>query len=241
MNVLIIQRRMTEYRVPLFNALRRKLAEQGVNLQVVYGTPTAVEAGRKDSGSLPWGIEAPCFYLPLNRAQLVWQHIPRKLLAEQDLIIIPHENMLLANYLLLFLRRFRKTTRLAFWGHGANFQSRDTNNLRERLKAWTARQVDWWFAYTTASVKKVVASGFAPQQTTCLNNAVDMGALQQWQAAISADERHALLQELGLGGKRLAVFIGGLYREKRLDFLCAVADDLRQSLPDFELLIIGDG
>src|SRR6185369_13165326 len=241
MNVLIIQRRMTEYRVPLFNALRRKLAEQGVNLQVVYGTPTAVEAGRKDSGSLPWGIEAPCHYLPLLASQAVWQQIPRHILTEQDLVIIPHENMLLANYLLLFLRGFRGQGKIAFWGHGANFQSKNTYGFRDRFKAWTARQVDWWFAYTAASVEKVVASGFAPQQVTCLNNAVDVGVLQNQLATITLGERQELLQGLGLTGKQLAVFIGGLYPDKRLGFLCAAADKLRQRLSDFELLVIGDG
>lgn len=240
-NVLIIQRRMTEYRVPMFEALRRRLEEHGVTLQVVYGTPTAAETGRADSGILPWGIEVPCRYLTLGTAQLAWQKIPRTLLAGQDLIIIPHENMLLANYLLLFFRRYRGHAKLAFWGHGANFQSLTGSGIRDRFKTWTARQVDWWFAYTAVSVDKVVASGFCPQRITCVNNAVDVDSMRQFQAAITADERRALLQELGLTGKRLAVFIGGLYREKRLAFLCAAADELRLRLPDFELLIIGDG
>lgn len=232
---------MAEYRVPLFETLRSRLAEQGITLRVVYGTPTAAEAGRDDSGILPWGIEVPCRYLTMGRSQLVWQHIPRNILEVQDLVIIPHENMLLANYLLLLARCYRKNARLAFWGHGANFQSRTDNGIRDRLKAWTARQVDWWFAYTTASVEKVVASGFDPERITCLNNAVDVGALSKWQGTVTAHERQTLLLKLGLGGGRLAVFIGGLYREKRLAFLFAVADELRRRLPDFELLIIGNG
>ncbi len=52
-HVLIIQRRMTEYRVPMFEALRTRLAQDGVTLQVAYGTPTALEALRNDTGVLP--------------------------------------------------------------------------------------------------------------------------------------------------------------------------------------------
>ncbi len=240
-HVLIIQRRMTQYRVPLFDALRRRLAENGVVLQVVYGTPTATEHERKDSGALPWGIKIPCRYLSLGSLQLVWQHIPDQLLAEQDLIIIPHENMLLANYPLLLLHWCRHHAKLAFWGHGANFQSRGKNGFRDRLKTWTARQADWWFAYTTASVQKIVASSFTPQRITCLDNAVDVEALQQWRSAVAPEERQALLTALGLEGERLAVFLGGLYPDKRLAFLWEVADELRRRLPDFELLIVGDG
>ena len=41
--VLIIQRRMTEYRVPMFEALRRRLEQEQISLQVVYGRPTSAE------------------------------------------------------------------------------------------------------------------------------------------------------------------------------------------------------
>lgn len=240
-NVLIIQRRMTEYRVPMFEALRARLAQDGVTLQVAYGTPTALEALRNDAGVLPWGMEVPCRYLGSGKFQLVWQSIPRRFLKEQDLIIIPHENMLLLNHLLLFQRRRPDRQKLAFWGHGANFQSREKKSIRERFKTWTARQVDWWFAYTALSAQKVMAGGFPAERITCLNNAVDVGSLQKWRGSITDEERVAILRELGLQGTRVAVFIGGLYREKRLDFLFAAADELRRRLPDFELLIIGNG
>ena len=44
-----------------------------------------------------------------------------------------------------------------------------------------------------------------------------------------------------LDGKHVGVFIGSLYTEKRLDFLFQAAEDLRQRLPNFELIMIGDG
>lgn len=241
-NVLIIQRRMTEYRIPMFDALRQQLLENDVNLQVAYGTATKAEAMRADTGDLSWGVRIKNLYLHVGKSQLVWQQIPRQLLTEQALIIMSHENGLLKNNLLiLHKQRYNNKVKLAFWGHGTNFQAQGKNNIRERLKAWTALQVDWWFAYTALSVDKIIGYGYPAQQITCLNNATDVGMLKVWQANISDDEKGKLLQKLELHGTHLAIFLGGLYREKRLDFLFAAADKIRDRLPDFELLIIGDG
>jgi len=240
-NVLIIQRRMTEYRVPMFDALRHRLIENGVILWVVFGPPTNAEATRDDAGDLPWGVRVKNYDLHIGKSQIVWQNIPSKLLAKQDLIIIPHENMLLLNYVLLFKKWFHGKTKLAFWGHGANFQSQEQNSIRERFKAWTARLVDWWFTYTSLSMDKVIANGFPAQRITCLNNAIDVSLLQHWRNVITDEVQCALLKELGLCGKHLAVFLGGLYQAKRLTFIFSTADELRRKLPEFELIIIGDG
>jgi len=240
-NVLIIQRRMTEYRIPMFDALRRRLSENGVTLQVVYGPPFKAEATRNDSGDLAWGIQVKNYCIEIGKSQIVWQRIPRQLLAEQDLIIMPHENMLMKNYLLLFQKRYHGKVKLAFWGHGTNFQASEQNNIRERLKARTARMVDWWFAYTALSVDSVIANGFPAQRITCLNNAIDITSIQKWRSEITEEERRTLTHTLGLQGTHLAIFLGGLYQEKRLDFLCSSADELRRLIPDFELVIIGNG
>jgi len=73
--VLIVQRRLTEYRVPLFERLHRQLAAAGIRLQVVYGTPTPAENLRGDQGFLPWGIPIPCRYLALGDSYAVFQRI----------------------------------------------------------------------------------------------------------------------------------------------------------------------
>lgn len=240
-NVLIIQRRMTEYRIPMFDALRHRLIENDINLQVVYGAPTTAESTRKDSGNLPWGIRINNHYLRVGKSHIVWQSIPRQLLADQDLIIMSHENSLLKNHFLLFQKRYHDKVKLAFWGHGANFQSMRKSTVRERFKAWTTRFVDWWFAYTQLSVEKLILNGFSPERITCLNNAIDVTSIQKWRVEITEEERRTLMRALGLRGTHLAIFLGGLYADKRLDFLCSSADELKRLLSDFELVIIGDG
>jgi len=50
-----------------------------------------------------------------------------------------------------------------------------------------------------------------------------------------------LRAQYGLRGYRVGVFVGSLYTEKRIDFLLEAASALRRRVPDFELLVVGDG
>jgi len=239
-NILIIQRYMTKYRIPLFEKMRGCLAESGIKLHVVNGTPTIKEAQKKEDGILPWSLRLPCYYWHIKNIRFVFQPIPEKLLAKQDLIIITQENSLLYNYWLLFRRKI-SGIRVAFWGHGANFQTEQPNSLRERCKRWISKQVDWWFAYTQLSAEKIIPSGFSKDRITILNNAIDTKELEYFCKNIPPSEIKSLRTKLGLKGKYVGVFIGSLYAEKRLDFLFTAADEIKRCLPDFELLIIGDG
>ena len=238
--VLIVQRRLTQYRVPLFERLHRQLAVAGIRLQVIYGTPTGAEKMRNDEGFLPWGISIPCRYLKLGHSYAAFQRIPIELIEQQDLVVLPHENSMLNNYALLLLRRSHHT-RLAFWGHGANFQAQARNPLRERFKAWISQHGHWWFAYTALSAQRVAENGFPAERITCLNNAVDTRELIKWRESLLQDEIDVLRARLGLQGKKVGVFIGSLHRDKRIEFLLAAADRLRERVPEFELLVIGDG
>ncbi|MGO9016387.1 MAG: glycosyltransferase family 4 protein [Dissulfurispiraceae bacterium] len=238
--VLIIQRRMTEYRVPLFDGMRERLAEKGIELKVVYSHPTKEDAERNDTGFLAWGIEVPCRCLKVGRTRLFWESLPKELLKDQDLLILPQENSLLINYYILFSQELYHD-RLAFWGHGSNFQRIKENIIGRKLKAYTSTKVDWWFAYTDISVRKVVSYGFPEERITCLNNAVDTTNLLKWRKEISDEELSQVRNELRISGANTAAFVGSFSRDKRLDFLFQAVDALKRKIPDFELIIIGDG
>lgn len=220
--------------------MRERLKKGGVELNVVYGPPNRKEVLREDEGILPWGIKRPCRNFNIDNLELVYQHIPSALLIKQDLIVIPHENRFLFNYFLLARHRFGGP-RIAFFGHGANFQARQPDSYREKLKSLTAREADWWFAYTSLSVEKVLESGFPEDRITCVNNTVNVNKLIEWQKSVTTDELYALRKALGLQGNNIGIFVGSLYKDKRLEFLFSAADKLRKRLPDFELIIIGDG
>lgn len=239
-HVLIVQRRLTEYRVPLLEKMHWQLANAGIRLQVIYGTPTPAEELRDDQGSLSWGIPIPCHYFPFGDTPVALQHIPIKLVEQQDLVVLPHENGMLNNYYLLLTRNFHQT-KLAFWGHGANFQVQGRNRLRDRFKSWTAGMSHWWFACTALSTQRLIEIGFPAQRITCLNNSIDTQELLRWRDSDFLQDLDVLRRSLGLQGRRVGVFIGSLHRDKRIDFLLEASELLQKGHPDFALLVIGDG
>jgi glycosyltransferase involved in cell wall biosynthesis len=238
--VLIIQRRMTTYRIPLFDKMRARLAQDGITLSVVYGTPMKSEVLRADQDILPWGLRVPCRYWLVGTHSMVFQPIPRDVMRKQDLIIIPHENRLFLTNLQAYLYASSES-RIAFFGHGTNFQARVKNSYANKFKDWTTAYADWFFAYTALTYDRVASIGFPKERIISLNNTIDVNSLLEWQKSIAPDELYALRKTLGLKSDHIGVFIGSLYKDKLLDFLFLAADELRRRLPDFELVLIGDG
>lgn len=233
--VVIVQRRLTHYRESLFDALRARLFERGVGLDLLVGRGTPEEEKKQDVGQLRWAKTIPTHYLA--EARLCWQPLKNHL-AGVDLLIVTQENKLLQNHwLMLAPRKFK----LAFWGHGANLQSRNPGGLKERFKRWSTSRVDWWFAYTQMSADLVAAQGFPGARISVLNNAVDTSDMQRQLRSVGPEETHALRESLGLGPGPVGVFVGSLYADKRLDFLFAAAEAIHREVPGFRLLIVGEG
>jgi len=233
--VIIIQRRLTHYRIPLFEALRNELEKRNIKLTLLVGEGTTEESYKGDAGDLDWAIQIGTRYMAGDR--LCWQPFGRYV-EDADLVIVTQENKLLYNHWFMLKRRDFK---LAFWGHGANLQSNYPNGLRERFKQWAARRVDWWFAYSQLSADMVEKISFPHDQITVLNNSIDTRDLQSKRATITADEEAILRADLGMDHGPVGIFIGSLHTDKRLNFLFAAADRIRAYVPGFSLLIIGDG
>lgn len=235
-SITIVQRRLTHYRIPLFENLRRILAERDINLGLMVGKGTPTEERKQDAGELRWVTSLPTRYFAGDR--LCWQPLSSDQMKGVDLLIVTQENKLLQNHLLMLKSRKFK---LAFWGHGANLQSSNPNGLKERFKRWTTNRVDWWFAYTQMSANLVAAAGFPDARITVLNNAVDTAELLSQRQTVSPAETQALRESLGFGAGPVGVYVGSLYADKRLDFLFDAAESIRARVPDFHVLIVGEG
>jgi L-malate glycosyltransferase len=235
--LLIVQRRLTHYRLPFFERLRERLAHDGVQLSLAVGQATPAEAQKHDGGTLAWAVDAPCRYL-LN-GRLCWQDLGRAL-AQADRVVITQENKLLNNLALLGGARRRP---VALWGHGGNLQARPglASRAAQGFKAHMSRRAQWWFAYTELSAQLFQGMQIAPERITVVNNAVDTQQLRSEVLALSQRSPAALRHEAGLPEGPLAVFIGSLYADKRLDLLLAAATLLHQQLPGFQLAIAGAG
>ncbi|MBT9590474.1 MAG: glycosyltransferase family 4 protein [Thiobacillus sp.] len=215
--------------------MRESLAERNIRLELLVGQGTPAEEKKQDAGELSWAKPIPTHYLAGGR--LCWQPVQRHL-GEASLVIVTQENKLIQNHLLLLApRRFK----LAFWGHGANLQSDNPHGFKERFKRWTTNRVDWWFAYTQMSADLVTAAGFPGSRITVLNNAVDTSEMRRQRQSVTPEETQALRESLGFGAGPVGVFVGSLYADKRLDFLFAAAEAIRREVPDFNVLIVGEG
>lgn len=236
MRLLIVQRRLTHYRVPFFERLRERLAGDGIRLTLAVGEPTPAEAAKRDEGTLDWAQRVPCRYLLGGR--LVRQPVAA-LAAAHELTVVTQENRLLDNLPLLL---GRPRTRVALWGHGRNFQAGAPRGAAQAWKAALSRRADWWFAYTELSAEVVRGFGYPAARISVLNNAIDLEALEHEVRAAATRGRAALRRAHGLPPHApVGLFVGSLYPDKRLDLLLDSAEAVRAARPDFQLVVVGAG
>jgi glycosyltransferase involved in cell wall biosynthesis len=238
--VLLVQHRLFQYRVPLFERMKEMAEDRNIDLRVIHGQPTDAELVRQDQGYLDWADKVQNRYFKLGNSDLVWQPLPQEL-ANPNLCVILQLNRVISNYPWLLRRHFGRT-KVGYWGHGANLQAENANSLRERWKRSLTHQVDHWFAYTGQTTEFLQQQGYPAEKITTLNNAIDTNQFRAICDAVTEAEVAALRADLGMApGAPLGIFCGSLYAEKRLDLLLDAGDILAQRFPGFTVAVIGDG
>lgn len=226
-----------KYRESFHYKLRDVLAEHGVRYKVAYCAPQAENRRKADTVDIPFGRKVPLWTVPGIGLQL--QGAFREVV-ESDLIIIQQENKLLLNYLcnLLSLAGIKQ---VAYFGHGRNFQAQNPNSIAEKWKRVMATKVNWWFAYTEETKRHLASIGFPETKITVFNNAVDVRALVAEAESLEQNDVTAIMEHYQLSSSKLCIYVGGIYPEKRPDFLIKSADLVKQNVPDFQLVVAGGG
>jgi glycosyltransferase involved in cell wall biosynthesis len=104
------------------------------------------------------------------------------------------------------------------------------------------KQVDWWFAYTQMTVDLLKSSGYPGTKIACLDNSIDTSGFKADLDSWSSDEIDNERAKLGIKiNVTVGLFCGSLYADKKLELLIESADLIRKEVPDFSVLIIGDG
>ena len=232
--IVIIQRRLTHYRVPFFERLRAEFQRRDLELVLAHGNASHGELGKNDGGVLDWALPLQTRYW--LDGKICWQPFG-SLLHEASAVVMTAENKLIYNW---YVQALRRDVRVVLWGHGANLQG-NPNSLRERFKRKTARLADWWLAYTDMSVRLIEQTGFPADRISVLENAVDTTELARLHRSVSKKDTDQLRQDLGISGQQLGIYIGSLYSEKRIGFMLESALRIRARVPGFELLIVGAG
>lgn len=235
--VVIVQNTVRQYRARFYVDLHRRLAQDGIDLRVVYSDPNPWEAAKRDcvdvNGNV--GIKVRARWLVGDHLvyQQAWRHVQ-----DARLVIVEHASRYLLTHALL-ASRVMSSRKVAIFGHGIhNTGTRVGKFLRQRM----LRLPDWWFAYTARTMRFLLAQGVPADIVTDVQNAIDTDSLARAAGRIEAGEITALRGALGIAtDARVGLFCGSLYSHKHLPMLIASAALIRARLPEFHLVIVGDG
>lgn len=234
--VVICIKWISHYRKRFYELLRSDLAARGIQLRVICGEPTSHDdRTKRDWVALEWTTK-------IRNTQIgpfLWQPA-LKALESPKLVIVEQASRLLLNYVLHASRVYR-AMKLAYWGHGRNFQARAPNGLGESLKRWLACKADWWFAYNELSARHLEEIGFPRERITDVENTIDTKELAAMAGSLSQQDIGAFKEQLGISNARIGIYCGGLYADKRLDMLIAAASRVKEKIPEFSLIIAGGG
>jgi glycosyltransferase involved in cell wall biosynthesis len=230
--VVIVQEHLPAFRVPFYRQLKALLEQHSVGLELVYA-PNQRNTFLK--GELEWATPVPIRWL----GPLGWQPV-MGLVRGCDLVVVQQETKYAANPVLQALATFGGPP-VAYWGHGKNFQAADRRGIGFRVKSGLSKRVHWWFAYNDLSAAVVRDLGYPSDRITSVGNAIDTRALIERRAALLDQELEGMRSTLGLRSSQVAVYTGGLYSNKRLEFLIEAVERIREQVTDFELIVIGDG
>jgi glycosyltransferase involved in cell wall biosynthesis len=231
--VVIAQRQIPHYRVPFLTKLRVLLANDGIELRLLTGD-------YYEDHLIPGELQGAQVLPTRHVGPFLWNGFTRHC-RDADLVIIPQQIKQLDLFLLWLRRRFRSKPLLALWGHGKNFQAGKQGGAKELFKRFISKRVDWWFAYNDLSARVVSDLGFPSNRITSVGNAIDSKKLGLIREKLDQDNIAQVRGELNLKSENVGIYSGGLYAEKRIGFLLAAADRIRAGIPDFELIVIGDG
>ena len=235
----IVQSWLTPYRLPFYDLLRQELSARSIGLKVLYGQAGRAEASKRDHTDLSWGTFVANRYVEVKGREVSWQPcLPE--LRHVDLVVVEQALKRALNAVLVG-QQLVGARRVAFWGHGRNFQSHRAWPGAEQAKRHLSRRVHWWFAYNERSARAVQELPYPRARITVVNNAVDTRALTSARHALAPEEVDGLRARLGIRSENVGLYVGGMYADKRLGFLVACCERIRAEVPDFEVVLVGDG
>ncbi len=236
--VAILSRYLPHYRKPFIEGLYYDLKDSNIDFLYIYGNPDPNESRKNDSVDFENGKRIKNWYFQIKGKYFCWQPCFFGLL-KSDLVIVAQANKNLINYPLILMAKLG-VIKLAFWGHGKNFQDHISSRAN-RFKKRLINSVNWWFAYTFLTRDYLLDCGFDKEKITLVKNAIDTTPIIDLENKLSSSNQSSID---GLGVKinnQTCVFIGGLYEYKRIDFLLESSLEIHNTLPDFNLIVIGDG
>jgi L-malate glycosyltransferase len=238
--VSIIQREIPHYRVRFFEELYAQGRLQGLDIQVYTGAPPILISS---SPAFPYQVLSVLRFGE-KKSGASWMYELEKAIAGSDIVVAPQElQCLTVPY--LWTKRKRICTSWIWWGHGYNFQASihpsAAIKVKEAIKRFMTRRADGLITYTEGGADYWRKQGLPKDWVIPYNNTIDVEGLRKVRADITEQQLIELRCKLAIEGKRVLLFSGRLYTEKKVDFLLKSFALLKNIYPKVALLIIGDG
>jgi len=237
--VVIIQRVLAQYRRPFYELLRNRLAGADIELVLIHCSPSESEALKRDGVEIEWTHHVKDRCIKIGPYELYWQPC-LKHIRGADLVIVEQASKLILNYVLVASQMIG-LKKVCFWGHGKNFQEHNASAVGEGIKSFMSRCAHWWFAYNDLSAGVVRSLGYPENRITSVQNAIDTRLLVAAQQKVTQARLQHIKAKSGINGNNVCIYTGGMYPEKRLDFLLEACVQIKKDVPDFEMIFIGAG
>ncbi len=237
--VAVLLKNLNQYRVPFYEVVREDLRAHNIELRLIVADGMTEDHAKGDRATLPWAEHRPFREFSLAGKKLLWQP-GFDTASGADLIITEQASKQLFNIVLAYGQRGLHT-RLAFWGHGKNFQTSIEGSSGEGLKRRLTQKSHWFFAYNALSAEAAVEAGMPADRVTSVMNSTDTENIRSVLASLPESTDADVRAELGMGNGPVVLCMGGMYPPKRPAYLLESAYALRELIPNVELLVIGGG
>ena len=239
-SVAIIQREIPHYRIRFFEELYAQGRSEGYEI-LVCATSHPIQSG--NALAFPYRI-LPVRLFGNSKSSAYWMQGLEATISGTDVVVAPQElQCLTVPYLWAKRKRVCKTW--LWWGHGYNHQasvhSSVVTSAKEAVKRFMTRRANGLITYTAGGAEYWRQQGMPEDRVIPYYNTIDVEGLRKIRAEITEEQLACLRQTLAVEGKRVLLFSGRLYAEKKVDFLLRAFAILKQTCPRVALLIIGDG
>lgn len=237
MKVLVYQRVLPHYRQAFFLKLNEQLSKSGGSLSLIYGSEMPNTVPKTVDFTSDFSKYVNTKYLSFLNFEIVWLPIELKWLLSADVVVIEQANRIISNYFVVFLC-FVLGKKIVYWGHGMNYQAKKPSFLGKFKQFYTGFS-SGFIAYTKGGCDYLIANGYNSEKTFFVNNSVDIQLPTKISHQYSDDTQ--FLNNSIFPTTNMAVYCGGMYKHKRLNFLLDAVILIKKYIPDFSLVLIGDG
>lgn len=186
----------------------------------------------------------PMRHVGFNRQAPGWLAGLKQAVAGSDVIVAPHElHCLSIPY--LWMQRRQLCSNWIWWGHGYNYQASTQHPIYRwtinGLKDFLGIRANGMITYTQGGANYWLERGMPSNRVFPFMNTINVEGL--WESRRQVTEHHLAEARLRLGlrDKKILLFSGRLYADKKVDLLLQALVHVQRACPDAALLILGYG